>query len=98
VPGSLLAGTDGQETPDMHQMYRSLDYMLDTKEDMEWYLHKKLTDLFSLKLFLNFYDLTSQPLRDYPFQSANGGQSPPDSILCTKMLINTMIIYNCSIW
>ncbi len=70
APGSKLAASewfkdvflpelDGQEAPDIHQLYRSLDYLLDMKESLEQHLYNKLTDLFSLKLSLVFYDLTS---------------------------------------
>jgi len=48
----------GQEIP-LHHFYRALDYLCAEKERIEDSLFNRLTDLFSLKLSLVFYDLTS---------------------------------------
>jgi len=47
------------EPPEVHQLYRAMDYLMEIKDDLERFLYHRLTDLFSLKLTLVFYDLTS---------------------------------------
>jgi len=41
------------------KFYRAMDYLLGLKEKLERHLYFKLRDLFSLKVDLVFYDLTS---------------------------------------
>lgn len=41
------------------KFYRALDYLLKMKEELEKHLYLKLRDLFSLKVDLVFYDVTS---------------------------------------
>jgi len=43
----------------LHHFYRALDYVFAEKQRLEDALFSRLTDLFSLKLSLVFYDLTS---------------------------------------
>lgn len=58
----------------LHHFYRALDYVHREKERIERALFDRLTDLFSLKLSLVFYDLTSTwfegdtcPLAEYGY-------------------------------
>jgi len=58
----------------LHHFYRALDYVHREKERIESALFSRLTDLFSLKLSLVFYDLTSTwfegdccPLAEYGY-------------------------------
>ena len=58
----------------LHHFYRALDYVHREKERIEDALFSRLTDLFSLKLSLVFYDLTSTwfegdgcPLAEYGY-------------------------------
>jgi len=48
----------GREIP-LHYFYRAIDYLYREKQRIEESLFYRLTDLFSLKLSLVFYDLTS---------------------------------------
>jgi len=41
---------EDRNLPDVHQLYRSLDYLMEIKDDLECYLYHKLTNLFSLDL------------------------------------------------
>lgn len=67
APKSKLAITKWQERiyiestskPKYQHYLRSLDYLAKSKEEIEKFLFFRLTDLFSLKLNLIFYDLTS---------------------------------------
>ena len=63
----------GREIP-LHHFYRAIDYVYREKERIEDALFDRLTDLFSLKLSLVFYDLTSTwfegdccPLAEYGY-------------------------------
>jgi transposase len=58
----------------LHHFYRALDYVQKEKQRIEVALFSRLTDLFSLKLSLVFYDLTSTwfegdccPLAEYGY-------------------------------
>lgn len=44
---------------DVHQFYKALNYLQDIKEPLEEALYLKIVDLFSLKLDIVFYDLTT---------------------------------------
>jgi len=67
APKSKLAITKWQERiyieslikPKYQHYLRALDYLAQAKEEIEGSLFSRLTDLFSLKLNLIFYDLTS---------------------------------------
>jgi len=67
APRSKLAITKWQERiyieegvkPKYQHFLRSLNYLAKAKERIEGFLFSRLTDLFSLKLNLIFYDLTS---------------------------------------
>ncbi|ETR70325.1 MAG: hypothetical protein OMM_03324 [Candidatus Magnetoglobus multicellularis str. Araruama] len=39
--------------------YRSMDYLLKIKDELEYYLYEKLKNLFSINVKLTFYDITS---------------------------------------
>lgn len=49
----------GEEPPELHHLYRSLDVLADAKDDLELRLHQKVRDLFHQRLDLVLYDTTS---------------------------------------
>jgi transposase len=44
---------------DVNHFYRSMDYLLRAKEQIEWALFEQLRNLFSVEVKLTFYDITS---------------------------------------
>jgi len=44
---------------DVNHFYRSMDYLLRAKEQIEWALFEQLRNLFSIQVKLTFYDITS---------------------------------------
>lgn len=44
---------------DVNHFYRSMDYLLRAKEQIEWALFERLRNLFSIDVKLTFYDITS---------------------------------------
>lgn len=44
---------------DVEYFYRSMDYLLAIKDELELYLYEKLKTLFSINVKLTFYDITS---------------------------------------
>jgi transposase len=44
---------------EVKQFYRSMDYLVRAKEDIEQAIYKRLEDLFSINVHLTFYDITS---------------------------------------
>jgi transposase len=44
---------------DVNHFYRSMDYLLRAKEQIEWALFEQLRNLFSIDVKLTFYDITS---------------------------------------
>jgi transposase len=44
---------------DVNHFYRSMDYLLRAKEQIEWALFEQLRNLFSIEVKLTFYDITS---------------------------------------
>jgi len=44
---------------DVNHFYRSMDYLLRVKEEVEWALFERLRNLFSIEVKLTFYDITS---------------------------------------
>jgi hypothetical protein len=44
---------------DVNHFYRSMDYLLRAKEQIEWALFEQLRNLFSINVKLTFYDITS---------------------------------------
>ncbi|KPA16406.1 Transposase, IS4-like domain protein [Candidatus Magnetomorum sp. HK-1] len=44
---------------DVEYFYRSMDYLLKVKEELEYILYEKLKTLFSINVKLTFYDITS---------------------------------------
>jgi hypothetical protein len=44
---------------DVNHFYRSMDYLLRAKEQIEWALFEQLRNLFSVDVKLTFYDITS---------------------------------------
>jgi transposase len=61
--------------PQYQHFLRTLDYLARTKEDIEKSLFMRLTDLFSLKLNLIFYDLTSTYFEGHSCPLAEFGYS-----------------------
>jgi len=63
----------------LHQVYRSLDFLSNKKEELETLLFKKQMDLFHMKLDMVFYDVTTfhfesqkaDELKDFGFSKAN---------------------------
>lgn len=51
--------TESKPKPKYQHFLRALDYLSNSKEKIEKFLFSQLTDLFSIKLNLVFYDLTS---------------------------------------
>jgi hypothetical protein len=49
----------GEERPELHHLYRSLDVLADAKDDLEVRLHHRVRDLFHQQLDLVLYDTTS---------------------------------------
>ena len=44
---------------DVEYFYRSMDYLLKIKDELEYFLYEKLKTLFSINVKLTFYDITS---------------------------------------
>ena len=64
-PCSKLKSYEGQDkyafykSVDLHQLYRSLDYLAQFKEKIEKMLFEKNIDLFNMKVDVVFYDVTT---------------------------------------
>ncbi|MEW6558305.1 MAG: IS1634 family transposase [Elusimicrobiota bacterium] len=76
---------------DWYNFYRALDYLYAIKEKIENYLFNKLCDLFTLKVNIVFYDLTSTYFEGDGPEIANYGYSKDGKPGCHQILLALVV-------
>ncbi len=78
---------------DVTYFYRSMDYLIDSKESIEQVIFERLRNLFSVTVKLTFYDITSTFFYGHQCDLGEKGYSRDDRPDCEQIVVGVVTSY-----